>query len=161
MAREIERKFLLESLPEDLKIEERKTIYQSYLAVGKEEVRIRRVTYGDGESKFYLTYKNRTGEKMSREEIEVEIGEKTYDQLNKLSVPLIKERFLIKIQDGLFAEADIYENIGFELMTVEVEFSSMEEAEGFVPPAWFGRELTGTKEFNNQYLFERVNGKKF
>lgn len=156
MPMEIERKFLLEEIPEGLKIEERKTIYQSYLATGKEEVRIRRIDLDKG-SRFYLTYKNRTGEKNQREEIEIEIGENTYGQLNNKSLPIIKERFVIGLGDGLIAEADVYKNLDFELKTVEVEFKSLEEAEGFKAPGWFGRELTGTKEYNNQWLWERVN----
>lgn len=156
MPMEIERKFLLESIPENFKIEGRKTIYQSYLATGKEEVRIRRVLSGE-ENRFYLTYKNRTGDTSQREEIEIEISQVTYDQLNNKSIPVIKERLVVSLEGSLFAEIDNYGNIGFELKTVEVEFKSLEEAEKFEAPKWFGRELTGTKEYNNQWLWERVN----
>lgn len=158
MAMEIERKFLLCFIPDNLKIQERKTIYQSYLATGKEEVRIRRVEWED-KSKFYMTYKNRLNNKLGREEIEIEITENTYHQLNNKSVPVIKDRLVIELGNGLYAEVDIFKNIGFELKTVEVEFKSYEEAEGFVPPDWFGRELTGTTEYNNQSLWMKVNGR--
>jgi CYTH domain-containing protein len=158
MAKEIERKFLLPSIPSELAIKEKRTIYQSYLAVGKEEVRIRRVQYENLENKFYLTYKNRLKGKLAREELEIEITSITYDQLNNKSLPIIKDRLLISIDNDLLAEVDVFCNIGFELKTVEVEFKSINEAEGFNPPDWFGKELTGTKKYSNQSLWESING---
>jgi CYTH domain-containing protein len=158
MAREIERKFILLSIPDDLIIKEKKTIYQSYLAVGKEEVRIRRVQYENLFEKFYLTYKNRLKDRFSREEIEIEITSMTYNQLSDKSMPIIKDRLLISINNDLLAEVDIFNNIGFELKTVEVEFASVNDAMRFNPPDWFGRELTGTGEYGNQSLCESING---
>ena len=35
---------------------------------------------------------------------------------------------------------------------VEVEFNSLEEAEAFIPPAWFGEEVTGNKQYSNAQL---------
>lgn len=157
MAREIERKFLLLSIPNELITNEKRTIYQSYLAVGKEEVRIRRIHYENLSEKFYLTYKNRLKGKLAREEIEIEITAMTYDQLNNKSIPIIKDRLLISLDNGLWAEVDIFNNVGFELKTVEVEFKSVSEAECFTPPDWFGRELTGTGEYSNQSLWEGIN----
>lgn len=160
MAQEIERKFILPAIPEGLSIIEKKVIFQSYLALGKEEVRIRKIEYENKLDQYYLTYKNRLKGKFSREEIEIEIGKETYEQLANKAIPLIKERNLIGLEGKLFAEADVYLNAGFELKTVEVEFSSVEAALGFNPPEWFGRELTGAAEFGNQYLFELINGIK-
>jgi CYTH domain-containing protein len=157
MPKEIERKFLLPLIPNELIINERRTIYQSYLAVGKEEVRIRRVQYEGLENKFYLTYKNRLKGKLAREELEIEITSMTYDQLNNKSIPIIKDRLLISIYNDLLAEVDIFNNVGFELKTVEVEFKSVSEANSFTPPNWFGRELTGTGEYSNQSLWESLN----
>lgn len=157
MSKEIERKFLLSTIPNELVIKEKRTIYQSYLAVGKEEVRIRRVHYENSSDKFYLTYKNRQKGKITRKEIEIEITGMTYDQLNNRSKPIIKDRLLISIGNDLWAEIDIFNNIGFELKTVEVEFKSVTEAERFTPPEWFGKELTGTGEYANQSLWENIN----
>lgn len=158
MAKEIERKFMLREIPKELTIMDKRTIYQSYLAVGMEEVRIRRVQHEDSSEKFFLTYKNRQKDKLLREEIEIEITVMTYDQLNNKSKPIIKDRLLIGLDNDLMAEVDIFINTGFELKTVEVEFKSVIEAENFIPPAWFGRELTGTGEYNNQSLWENING---
>lgn len=157
MAMEIERKFLVSSIPDKLKIKEKWRIYQSYLAVGKEEVRIRRIQYENLPDKFYLTYKNRLKGKLARKEIEIEISSSTYNQLSNRSIPIIKDRLRISIDKDLWAELDIFDNIGFELKTVEVEFRTLKEAENFIPPDWFGRELTGTGEYTNQSLWENIN----
>ena len=37
-------------------------------------------------------------------------------------------------------------------MTTEVEFSSMEAAEKFVAPAWFGRDVSEGKAYKNTSL---------
>lgn len=157
MAKEIERKFLITEIPNKLIINEKKTIYQSYLAVGKEEVRIRRIQYENAADKFYLTYKSRLKEKGVKEELEIEITGKTYCQLDNKSKPIIKDRLVAKIGNELTAEIDIYKNIGFDLKTVEVEFKSLKEADNFIPPEWFERELTGTGEYTNQSLWESIN----
>ena len=34
----------------------------------------------------------------------------------------------------------------------EVEFGSKEAAETFLPPDWFGEEVTYKKEYNNSYM---------
>ena len=38
------------------------------------------------------------------------------------------------------------------LCTVEVEFDSMQVADAFEPPAWFGREVTGVAAWTNASL---------
>jgi len=37
-------------------------------------------------------------------------------------------------------------------MLAEVEFSSVEEAEAFIPPSWFGRDVTFSGEYQNSRL---------
>jgi len=37
-------------------------------------------------------------------------------------------------------------------MTTEVEFSSVAQAEAFVPPAWFGKEITEDIRYKNTHL---------
>ena len=38
------------------------------------------------------------------------------------------------------------------LCLAEVEFSSVEQAESFVPPFWFGEEVTYSAEYHNSSL---------
>lgn len=157
MALEIERKFLVNAIPSDLTIKSKKTIYQSYLAVGNEEIRIRALVL-DGSSfvEYSMTIKKGTG--LSREEIEFSISRETYNQLCEplLRRPLIKVRQ--KIIDGNYIfDLDTYcSPTNDELVIVEVEFTSEEEANAFISPSWFSTEVTGDIKYKNQSLWSAM-----
>jgi len=63
-----------------------------------------------------------------------------------------KTRHEIPIADGAVAELDVYDGELDGLLTVEIEFGSLEASERFDPPPWVGRELTGDKRYANQSL---------
>ena len=50
------------------------------------------------------------------------------------------------------AEVDIYHGSLAGLSVAEVEFASESSAAEFVPPHWFGRELTGDDRWSNAQL---------
>ena len=129
---EIERKYLVKTLPEHLEQYQSKKIAQGYLCTAP-VVRIRR-----SNDDYYLTYK---GEGlMVREEY---------------NLPLTKEaktRYLIPLNDHLTAELDIFEKDLAPLSLVEVEFDSIEEADRFTAPDWFGEDVTNSGKYHNSYL---------
>ena len=61
-----------------------------------------------------------------------------------------KTRYFIE-ENNYTYELDVYNNID-NLLTVEVEFESQEDAENFSVPEWFGEEITNIKEFKNKNL---------
>ena len=63
-----------------------------------------------------------------------------------------KQRYLIPLNETLTAELDIFDAPFAPLMLAEVEFSSEEEANSFVPPAWFGEDVTFSGKYHNSYL---------
>jgi adenylate cyclase len=155
MGLEIERKFLLESIP-PVKILNAAHIDQTYLATGNEEVRIRKSSMSNGEAKYTLTIK--IGNGLVREEFEKEISQATYEQLlhNSTLIPLKKKRVTF-IDNGFTCEMDIYLNSRKSgLITVEVEFQSKEESEAFVVPRWIKEEVTGDKRYKNQSLWDEI-----
>ncbi|MGR6998561.1 hypothetical protein ACU686_11495 [Yinghuangia aomiensis] len=62
-----------------------------------------------------------------------------------------RTRFTVDV-DGVEAVVDVYVGALAGLRTVEVEFASVEAADGFAPPAWFGREVTGVTGCGNRHL---------
>jgi len=144
---EIERKFLVERVPEGLDAGE--PIHQGYLAIADDgvEVRVRR----RGEATV-LTVKS--GPAMVRTEEEFAIDERRFEALWELTNGrrLSKTRHLIPLDDGLTAELDVYAGAHEGLLTAEIEFPSLEASEAFTPPAWLGREVTGDKRFAAQAL---------
>lgn len=146
---EIERKFLVKTIPQDLENYTSKKIEQGYLCTDP-VVRIRR-----SNEEYFLTYKGRG--KMVREEYEFSISKEAYLHMRpKIDGILIeKTRYLIPMPSGRVAELDIFQEELAPLCMVEVEFASIEEAEKFEAPNWFGREVTNEKEYHNSNLSQR------
>ncbi len=146
---EIERKFLVKELPENMDSYEQKHIAQGYMCTNP-VVRIRR-----SNDDYFLTYKGRG--KMVREEHEFPLTAEAFEHmLPKIDGILIdKVRYLIPLEDGHTAELDIFQGVLAPLRLVEVEFASVEEAEAFVAPDWFGDDVTNSKEYHNSNLSQR------
>lgn len=147
---EIERKFLIEELPEDLERYPFHLIEQGYLCTAP-VVRIRRQ-----DDTYYLTYKSKG--MMVREEYNLLLTAEAYEHLRKkVDGNLItKKRYLIPLNETLTIELDIFDAPFAPLRLAEVEFSSEEEAKAFTPPAWFGEDVTFSGLYHNSYL-SRLN----
>ncbi|MBQ3393764.1 MAG: CYTH domain-containing protein [Oscillospiraceae bacterium] len=142
---EIERKFLVESIP-SLEGVSCKEIIQGYLCT-KPVVRVRKE--GD---EYILTYKGKGH--MAREEYNLPLTEESYAHLvEKCDGHLIrKTRYYIPLEDGLVAELDIFKAPHDGLVVVEVEFETTRQAEAFAPPSWFGMDVTYDKKYKNARL---------
>lgn len=145
---EIERKFLVSVLPRNLEQYPSQKIAQGYLCTAP-VVRIRR-----SDDTYYLTYKG--GGLLAREEYNLPLSKESYEHLlPKIDGLLIaKTRYLIPLSHKLTAELDIFEEELSGLTLVEVEFESVEEANSFNPPDWFGEDVTYTSTYHNSYLSE-------
>lgn len=145
---EIERKFLITDPPENYRDYPYLTIEQGYLCTSP-VVRVRRQ-----DDEYILTYKSKG--LMSREEYNLPLTKEAYDHLllKTDGTILTKKRYFIPVegQEGLTIELDIFEGKFQGLMLAEVEFSSEEQAAAFVPPQWFGRDVTFTGEYQNSRL---------
>jgi len=148
MAAEIERKFLLDEEPGWLSDCESRSIEQGYLVVSEsDEVRLRR----DGEA-LRMTVK--MGHGLSREETEIDLGPGQFEALWPLTNGrrVSKTRYLVPLEGGLTAEVDVFSGRYEGFRAVEVEFGSEDEANSFDPPEWFGRDVTGQREYSNQHM---------
>ncbi len=144
---EIERKFLITKLPDDLNSYPYHIIEQGYLNTDP-VLRVRRQ-----DDEYYLTYKGKGF--LAREEYNLPLTREAYDHLvAKADGNIIrKKRYLIPISDSdLTIELDIFEDPFSPLIIAEVEFTSIEEAESFTPPAWFKEDVTNDRHYSNSYL---------
>ena len=143
---EIERKFLISRLPENLESYPSHLLEQAYLCT-EPVVRVRR-----SDDEYILTYKGKG--LMSREEYNLPLTAESYEHLKvKADGNIIrKRRYLIPLDCGLTAELDVFEPPFQSLVLAEVEFSSEEEARAFLPPDWFGEEVTWSTKYHNSTL---------
>lgn len=146
---EIERKYLVKFLPDKLEEYEQKRISQGYICTNP-VVRIRR-----SNDDYFLTYKSRG--LMAREEYEMPLTAEAFEHmLPKIDGILIdKIRYMIPLDEKHVAELDIFQGTLAPLRLVEVEFESIEEANVFVPPAWFGDDVTDSGEYHNSNLSKK------
>lgn len=147
---EIERKYLVAQLPENLEQYPHNELEQGYLCTSP-TVRIRKA--GDV---FWLTVKEHQRTESTaihnREE-EFMLSEDAYNRLKtKCEGRLVsKTRYRIPVA-GLTAELDIFHGVHEGLRLVEVEFPDTVAAEDFVPPLWFGADVSQDPHFRNSYL---------
>jgi len=151
MANEIERKFLIKSLPEDMS---GTTMRQGYLQPEKERaVRIRTVEK-DGSKKGLLTIKGMGSKSgMSRYEFETEIPVPDADHLLSLcDQPLIEKTRFKYDHEGLTWEIDEFHGVNEGLVVTEVELES--EDQQFNKPEFVGEEVTGQVKYYNMMLLK-------
>lgn len=142
---EVERKFRVHEMPRSPGDGTR--LRQAYLAVdGNVEVRVR-----DRGGTHVLGVKGGRG--IQRTEVEVEIGSTGFDELWALAPDrrIDKTRYRVAVDEHT-AEVDVYTGSLEGLVMVEVEFASRREADAFVPPPWFGEEVTGDSRWSNAAL---------
>ena len=143
---EIERKYLIHRLPDDLESYPHKKIQQAYLCTNP-VVRIRRQ-----DTDYFLTYKG--GGLMVREEYNLPLNKEAYEHLLKKAdgIILSKTRYLLPLTDGLTIELDVFDEPYEGLWLAEVEFPTEEKANAFIPPEWFGEDVTLSGEYQNSRL---------
>ena len=143
---EIERKYLIHHLPENLESYPQKRIEQGYLCT-KPVVRIRQQNQD-----YFLTYKS--SGLMSREEYNLPLTKEAYEHLKQKTdgYMISKTRYLIPLFDKYTIELDVFDPPFAPLYMAEVEFPSLEEAEHFTPPEWFGEDVTFDGSYHNSAM---------
>ncbi len=145
---EIERKFLVTELPPELDSVVGISIRQGYVAIADSDFELR---FRQKDSSFYQTIKQGSG--LVRQEYEIEL---TRDQFKSLW-PLTESRRIQKVRyklplGDLICEVDIFGEPLKGLQLVEVEFDSVEQSNTFMPPDWFGNEVTEDRRYKNRQL---------
>jgi CYTH domain-containing protein len=147
---ERERKFLVAKLPDDLERCAAHAVEQGYVAIepGGAEVRVRST-----KGLRLLTVKGPPG-RLTRREEEVELTAEQFERLWPLTEGrrVAKTRYELPLDGGLVVELDVFAGAHAGLTIAEVEFPDDEAAANFVPPEWFGREVTSDDAYANRRL---------
>ena len=146
MGLEIERKFLVSKLPENLEQYPVRIIEQAYLNLTP-AVRIRHDQSKDLE-KYELTYKGKG--LLSHTEYNMPLDSSSYLHLLEKHDGLIirKKRYMIPV-GNYTAELDLFEGDLDGIVLAEVEFPNVQEANSFIPPSWFAKDVTESGQYSN------------
>lgn len=152
---EIERKFLLNEFVQNvlpLNKLRKHQIKQYYVQIGDVEERYRRK-----DNLYFHTIKRRVDSGLQREEIETECTKEDFEaNKNHIVGNMIeKDRYIFPYGEHKI-EIDVYAGALKGLLIGEVEFQTKDEAALFLPPVFFGAEVTLDKRYKNQSL--AING---
>ncbi len=156
---EIERKFTLKKLPDDLESYPCHTIEQAYLCTSP-VVRVRKE-----DDNYYMTYKGKG--LMAREEYNLPLNESAYQHLLSkadgniiskkryvipLESPRFKSDYLPLIMPQLVIELDVFAAPFAPLIMAEVEFPDVDMANAFIAPDWFDQDVTNDPAYHNSNM---------
>ncbi len=143
---EIEKKYLVRELPKELDSYPHYDIEQGYLCTNP-VIRVRKT-----DTDYILTYKS--SGLMMREEYEHPLTCDGYDHLIKKAdgTVISKTRYLIRENSGYLIELDIFHKDLTGIVLAEVEFTSIDHAKEYIPPAWFAEEVTDNICFHNSRI---------
>ena len=142
---EIERKFKVKRLPENLEQYPLRRLEQGYLSTGP-VVRVRR----DNED-YYLTYKGAGA--MAKEEHNLPLTEKAYRHLLAKADGLVIRKSRYCLPCGPYTiELDIFDPPLSPLVIAEVEFPDEEMANAFLPPSWLMEDVTNDPRYHNSSI---------
>ena len=159
---EIERKFTIKKLPDNLDYYDFHIIEQAYLNTAP-VIRIRKQ-----DEAYFLTYKGKG--LMAREEYNLPLDEASYQHLlEKADGNVIsKKRYLIPLSNPQFAsdyvplstpdlviELDVFAPPFAPLVMAEVEFPSIEMANAFIAPDWFEEDVTNNPAYHNSNMSKK------
>ncbi len=155
---EIERKFLLSSLPYELEKCDCFYLEQAYINV-LPVIRVRcKSKVSDiankklDNPKYILTIKS--SGMLSRQEYEMELAKEEYDTLlAKAEGNIIsKYRYIIPLENKLKIELDVFEGKFKGLVMGEIEFPDEETAKKYNLPDYVSKEVTFDKRFHNSNM---------
>lgn len=161
---EIEKKYLVkkEDLPKDFKKYKSTLIEQGFISF-KPCIRIRKIG-----AKYVLTVKSKPPKNMLkyndlvRTEFEIEIEKKVYNELFKKceGIVLKKRRYFIPYRNHII-ELDVFDKEYKGLIYAEVEFRTVKEANRFIKPKWFYKDVTSIEKYKNTSLSKKIQKKLY
>lgn len=153
---EIERKYLLGKLPDNLDSYTCYQLEQVYITTNpviraRKKVNITK-DIASPESEFILTVK--TNGLLMREEYEIKMNEEGYNNVLAKAEgnTITKKRYIVPLEDNLKLELDIFEGAFEGLILGEIEFPDEETAKKYTPPEYISEEVTFDRRFANSTM---------
>ena len=152
---EIEKKYKIKKIPENIEQYKKIKIEQAYLNYGsKPTVRIRKYN----EDEYILSYKSRKKGYRDNlsvcDEVELDLTKEAYEHLKQKADGRViyKTRYIVPLDDGLKVEIDFFKEFFEGVMFAEIEFKSEEQANTYKVPDWIGEDISKEKRVKNGYM---------
>lgn len=96
---------------------------------------------------------------MVREEYNLPLTKEAYEHLRPKADGILihKIRYKIPYQTKYTIELDLFLDSLAPLILAEVEFETEEEANSFLPPEWFGEDVTFSTDYHNSTLSQKAD----
>ena len=170
MNKEIEKKYAIKNLPDNIEIIKIQDIQQTFLYRDiNTHIRIRKLTNRkDNATQYVYTVKTKGDIQYNNDwniarkyEIENCISKEEYEELvqKRITNTINKTRINVPIKNGFVVEIDVYYDYLEGLITADIEFPDEETAKLFKKPDWLGEEL-GYKTLSNGKLAQ-MNRQQF
>ena|SRR3989338_2051436 len=150
MQQEIERKFFVKNMPDLSGL--KSILDERYYLYSNSGIELRFQKHGEMyELERMAEYAN-----LSRTQEKIEITQNEFEALQQFGKgPLIRESYLITKNPQITIK--IYHGRFEGLVRAEVEFESLNQAQQFQPPDWFGREMTDMPIAKDANLVDLAN----
>ncbi len=147
---EIERKYLIRRLPENLDAYPHDRISQGYVCTSP-VIRIRQKN-----EEYILTVKSEGF--LAREEVEMPLSPESFSHLSKKTDGIIIEKTRYKIPEshGYVIELDVFHGVYEGFIMAEIEFPDIEASSQYEAPDWFFKDVTMDSRFHNSNLSRRT-----
>ena len=155
---EIERKFLIDTFPDDLPLLHTQRVFQAYLSL-EPEVRLRRAEQDGQVTARSLTIKSGGG--LVRREVRIDLSKEQFDALAELiPQPFISKDYRVyRLPGGLELECSLVdEGMDTAFLYAEIEFPSVEAAKAFPPLPLFKQEVTENPAYRMNRYWKETRG---
>ncbi len=149
---EIEKKYLVCRTPEHLEGYDHSRMEQGYLNQ-KPVMRIRKT-----DEEYCFTYKSKREAACAdpvciNHEVELPLSREAYEHLREKIDGCMIEKTRYRIPDGPYTiELDVFHGKYEGMILAEVEFPTEQEAQAYVPPDWFGENVSSDYRYTNASL---------
>lgn len=150
---EIEKKYRVLKLPENLSQYEYIEIEQSYLNKGGSPIRLRKFKTKDSVKCIFSKKVKSQKDLFECVEHNIELPENVYQELitAKEGRTIFKTRYKIPLDQGLIVDLDVFHDFFEGVCIAEIEYCSVEQANSYKVPVWL-EELTSFENLTNSYM---------
>lgn len=150
---EIEKKYKIKRLPQNLENFEHLEIEQSYLNKGGAPIRLRRFV-SEKETKCIFSKKiKKEDNSVEKIEYNIELTEELYQEFLKAKEgrTIIKTRYKIPLKNGAKIDLDLFHEFYEGVCIAEIEYESVEQSKNFEVPDWL-EEIEDSDKISNLYM---------